>query len=78
VGRTWAKVGPGGSFEAKADSGIARGTRGLLLRMTGKDWRGCGLNWKGAADRPRIAASHGADPRIALEWAVAGVSCDAG
>jgi hypothetical protein len=47
VGRTWAKLGPGGSFEVKADSGIARGTRGLVLRMTGEDWRGCGLNWKG-------------------------------
>jgi hypothetical protein len=47
VGKTWARLGPGGSFEARKDAGLKPGRHGLVLRMTGDGWRGGGLNWKG-------------------------------
>jgi hypothetical protein len=47
TGKTWAKLGRGGSFAARRDSGLQAGHQGLVLSMTGDGWRGCGLNWKG-------------------------------
>ena len=47
VGKTWARLGPGGLFEARKDAGREPGRHGLVLRLGGEGWRGGGLNWKG-------------------------------
>jgi hypothetical protein len=47
VGKTWAKLGPKGSFNVVEGAGSKPGQSGLVICMDGSGYRGCGLNWKG-------------------------------
>lgn len=46
TGKTWATLGPSGGITFPANSGMNGGTA-LTITMDGKEYRGCGLNWKG-------------------------------
>ena len=47
AGKTWAKLGPKGSFAIGDDAGFDDKGHCLTLSMDGEGWRGAGLNWKG-------------------------------
>ncbi len=47
AGQTWAKLGPKGSIKVSDGAGAGENKQGLVLRMDGDGYRGCGVNWKG-------------------------------